>query len=91
MIGTYPLTPFLPSGDIPVRETSGRMQARSRRCSGFLIQSSQNLVGIEEKQLDHGLRLADEPFGPIGLDFVPNLLGQQPAKSRKEVGTMKKG
>ncbi len=45
---TYPLTPLLPSGDIDVRETSGRIHARSRRCSGFLIQSSQKLFKIKK-------------------------------------------
>jgi hypothetical protein len=69
-LDTHWLTPFLPSRDMAVREISGRIHARSRRCSGKRIQSSQNLFHSEELiDTHHSVALRDRP---TSFDFVPN-------------------
>ncbi len=69
---------------MPVREISGRIQARSRRCSGNLIQSSQKL----EKTLiirpcQHFLTY---PAGQLAfISFQTVFVSNQPSPGKKSV------
>lgn len=87
---THRLTPFFPSIDIAVREISGLIQTRSRRCSGKRIQSSQNLpVKKNHWSNTKTIEIFDLRSWPTIFDFVPDITSQQPAKTRKKITSMK--
>ena len=82
---TYLLTPIFPN--VRVREISGLMQARSLRCSGCLIQSSQylNIHKNTSSTIIERKNKGDLRFWPLGFQFIPKFTSDHPTKSRKEI------
>jgi hypothetical protein len=81
---THWLTPFFPSIDMLVRDISGRIQARSRRCSGNRIQSSQNLIETNNARCHQCNRSYPDGQLPL-ISFHIVRVNSQPRPGKKSV------